>query len=109
MLCVRKLRARKPLSANSAARLKLGRHRGSRWLVGDTDGALQIYNQTEEWELHELTPMAPGLIPQDLPPTRSTREMLERVTRGITAFPAEFSMQSKLARVIEKRASALGG
>ena len=111
----RKLRDRKPLSANYAARLieqgVATPEEVDGWSATQKKRLYEIYDQTqknkEEWELHELTPMAPGLIPQDLPPTGVTREMLERVTRGITAFPADFHVHPKLARMIEKRASAL--
>ena len=51
--------------------------------------------------------MPPALIPQDLPPTGVTRDMLDRVARGITAFPVDFHVHPKLARLIEKRATAL--
>ncbi len=111
----RKLRDRKPVSAGYAARLieqgAVTPEEVDGWSATQKKRLYEIYDQTqknkEEWELHELTPMAPGLIPQDLPPTGVTRAMLERVTRGITAFPADFHVHPKLARMIEKRASAL--
>ena len=70
-----------------------------------------IYDQTqknkEQWELLELSPVAPGSMPQDLPPTGVSRAALERVVKSISAFPASFTVHPKLAKLVEKRAEAL--
>ena len=71
----------------------------------------EIYDQTqknkEQWELLELSPVAPGSMPQDLPPTGVGRAALERVIQSISAFPASFSIHPKLAKLVEKRAAAV--
>jgi len=111
----RKLRDHKPVSSGYAARLiaqgVVTPEEVEGWSAAQKKRLYEIYDQThqnkEEWELKELAPMAPGLIPQDLPPTGVTREMLDRVAGGITAFPADFQLHPKLARMIDKRASAL--
>jgi len=70
-----------------------------------------IYDQTqkskEEWELLELSPIAPGSMPQDLPPTGASLLALEQVILTITEFPTGFTVHPKLARMVEKRAAAL--
>ena len=111
----RKLKDRKPVSAGYAARLTaqgtVTPEEVEGWSAAQKKRLYEIYDQThqnkEDWELKELTPMAPGLIPQDLPPTGVTREMLDRVATGITAFPADFNVHPKLARMMDKRAAAL--
>ena len=71
----------------------------------------EIYDLTqtnkEQWELLELSPVAPGTMPQDLPPTGVNRSALERVIQSISAFPSGFTIHPKLARMVEKRAAAL--
>jgi len=71
----------------------------------------EIYDQTqrnkEQWELLELSPVAPGTMPQDLPPTGVSRASLEQVIHGITAFPAGFTVHPKLTKMVEKRAAAI--
>jgi len=111
----RKLRDRQPVAAAYARRLieqgVATPEQVGGWSEAHEKRLYEIYDQTqkskEEWELRELSPMAPELIPQDLPPTGVTRDMLERVARGITAFPVDFHVHPKLTRMIEKRASAL--
>ncbi|MEO8050199.1 MAG: multifunctional oxoglutarate decarboxylase/oxoglutarate dehydrogenase thiamine pyrophosphate-binding subunit/dihydrolipoyllysine-residue succinyltransferase subunit [Acidobacteriota bacterium] len=61
----------------------------------------------EQWELLELSPVAPGTMQQDLPPTGVNRTTLERVIQGISVFPPSFTIHPKLARLVEKRGAAL--
>ena len=81
------------------------------WQEAQKKYLYEIYDQTqrskEEWELLELSPVAPGSMPQDLPPTGASLLALEQVVLTITAFPAGFSVHPKLARMVDKRAAAL--
>ena len=111
----RKLRERTPVSTLYGARLiqqgVVTPEQVEGWAAAQKKRLYEIYDQTqknkEQWELRELDPMPPALIPQDLPPTGVTREMLDRVARGVTAFPVDFHVHPKLARMIEKRAAAV--
>jgi multifunctional 2-oxoglutarate metabolism enzyme len=111
----RKLRDRKPVSAGYSARL-IGQsvvtpEQVDGWAAAQKKRLYEIYDQThkskEQWELRELDPMPPALIPQDLPPTGVTRDMLDRVAHGVTAFPVDFHLHPKLARLVEKRAASV--
>jgi 2-oxoglutarate decarboxylase len=81
------------------------------WQETQKKSLYEIYDQTqknkEQWELLELSPVPPGEMPQDLPPTGVSREALEQVVRSITAFPAGFTVHPKLSKMVERRASAL--
>ncbi len=82
----------------------------AKWQEEQKKRLYEIYDQTqkskEEWELHELSPMAPGAMPQDLPPTGVGLSALQHVIKGVTAFPADFTVHPKLTKMVEKRASS---
>jgi 2-oxoglutarate dehydrogenase E1 component len=81
------------------------------WQEAQKKYLYEIYDLTqinkEQWELLELSPVPPGTMPQDLPPTGVGRAALERVIQSISAFPASFTIHPKLARLVEKRAAAV--
>ncbi|MEQ1884917.1 MAG: multifunctional oxoglutarate decarboxylase/oxoglutarate dehydrogenase thiamine pyrophosphate-binding subunit/dihydrolipoyllysine-residue succinyltransferase subunit [Bryobacteraceae bacterium] len=81
------------------------------WAEAQKKRLYAIYDSTqkskEEWELHELTPLTPGMMPQDLPPTGVSLSSLEQVVKGATAFPAEFNVHPKLTKLVEKRVTSL--
>ncbi len=110
----RKLRDQKSVATSYAARLI------DEKVIADTDVAAwqeaqrkalyEIYDQTQKnkegWELLELSPMKPGIMPQDLPPTGVSRATLEQVVQGMSTFPADFHLHPKLVKSVEKRANA---
>jgi len=81
------------------------------WQDAQKKSLYEVYDQTqknkEQWELLELNPLTPEAMPQDLPPTGVSLSTLEQVTKSVTAFPADFTIHPKLAKLVEKRASAL--
>jgi len=81
------------------------------WQEAQKKYLYEIYDQTqknkEQWELLELSPIPPGSMPQDLPPTGVNRDALEQVVATISAFPPGFSVHPKLSKMVEKRAAAL--
>jgi len=111
----RQLRDHKSVAAIYAARLAqeslVSTEEAAGWGDAQKKRLYEIYDQThtskEEWELHELTPLTPGMMPQDLPPTGVSLSTLEQVVKGATAFPVDFTVHPKLARLVEKRASSL--
>jgi 2-oxoglutarate decarboxylase len=110
----RKLKEHKSVATLYAERLQQGgvvtAEEVAGWQEAQKKHLYEIYDQTqkskEEWELHELSPLEPGAMPQDLPPTGVSRSALEQVVQGITAFPLEFTVHPKLTKMVEKRASA---
>jgi multifunctional 2-oxoglutarate metabolism enzyme len=72
-----------------------------------------IYDQTqknkEDFELHEMHPIAADDMPTDVPPTAVERAALERVLDGATRFPDDFHLHSKLTKMVEKRRQAGSG
>ena len=111
----RQLREQTSVAAGYAARLQqegvITAEEVAGWQEAQKRKLYEIYDQTqknkEDWELLELSPMAPGAMPQDLPPTGVSRSALEQVIRGISAFPGDFHIHPKLVKAVEKRASAL--
>ena len=111
----RKLKNHKSVAALYAARLQqdgvVTAEEVAGWQEAQKKSLYDVYDQTqqnkEQWELHELNPMAPEAMPHDLPPTGVSLSTLEQVAKGVTAFPAEFTVHPKLARMVEKRGSAL--
>ena len=111
----RKLHDRQPVAAGYAARLEregvVSAEEAAGWREAQKKRLYEIYDQTqkskEQWELHELSPAPPLIMPTDLPPTGVQHETLERVIKGVTAFPADFHLHPKLVKMVEKRASAL--
>ena len=81
------------------------------WQEDQKKRLYEIYDQTqknkEDWELHEVSPVPPLAVLQDLPPTGVSPETLAHVTKVMTAFPADFHPHPKLERMVEKRANAL--
>jgi multifunctional 2-oxoglutarate metabolism enzyme len=111
----RHLRDHKSVAASYAARLLQDKviEPGdvAAWQEAQKKSLYEIYDQTQKnkegWELLELSPMKPGTMPQDLPPTGVSRSTLEQVIQGIAAFPADFHLHPKLVKGVEKRAAAL--
>jgi 2-oxoglutarate dehydrogenase E1 component len=111
----RKLHEHPSVAATYAKRLEqegiVPAEETSAWREAQKKRLYEIYDQTqkskEEWELRELSPVPPLVMPTDLPPTGVSLGTLERVIKGVTAFPADFHVHPKLVRTVEKRASAL--
>ncbi len=111
----RQLREQTSVAAGYAARLQkegvITAEEVTGWQETQKQKLYEIYDQTqknkEDWELLELSPMAPGAMPQDLPPTGVSRSTLEQVIGGISAFPGDFHIHPKLVKAVERRASAL--
>ena len=112
----RHLRDHQSVAASYAARLigdqVLQAADVAAWQEAQKKALYEIYDQTQKnkegWELLELSPMKPGTMPQDLPPTGVSRSALEQVIQGISAFPSDFHLHPKLVKGVEKRAAALG-
>jgi 2-oxoglutarate decarboxylase len=111
----RKLKEHRSVAALYGARLQkegvVTADEIGQWLEAQKKYLYEIYDQTqkskEEWELLELSPVAPESMAQDLPPTGVNRPALEHVLRSVTAFPADFVVHPKLTRMVERRAAAL--
>jgi multifunctional 2-oxoglutarate metabolism enzyme len=111
----RKLKDHKTVATQYAARLQkegvVSTDEVTAWQESQKKYLYEIYDQTqknkEAWELHELNPIPPEAMPHDLPPTGVSLTTLEQVLKGVTAFPAEFTVHPKLSKMVEKRASAL--
>jgi 2-oxoglutarate dehydrogenase E1 component len=111
----RKLKDHKSVAQIYAQRLQqagvLTAEEVTAWQEDQKKRLYEIYDQTqkskEEWELHEVSPVPPLAVLQDLPPTGVSPETLAHVSKVLTAFPADFTVHPKLARLIEKRAAAL--
>jgi 2-oxoglutarate dehydrogenase E1 component len=63
--------------------------------------------QAERYELQELSAVAGEEIAGFCPRTAVNHEVLERVVRGITSFPENFHLHSKLRGFVDKRRAAL--
>ena len=113
----RKIQAHTPVGASYASRLSregiLTPEEVTGWLEAQKKRLYEIYDNTmkqkEEYELLELSPVAPEAMPADLPPTAVDREVLVRVLDGITAFPADFKVHPKLEKLVERRHEARNG
>jgi 2-oxoglutarate decarboxylase len=111
----RKLKDHKTVAAIYGAKLQqegvVSGEEIAAWQEAQKKRLYEIYDQTqknkEAWEFHELNPLPTEAIPHDLPPTGVSFATLEHVIKGITAFPASFTVHPKLAKMVEKRASAL--
>jgi len=111
----RRLKDHKSVATLYAARLEregvLTAQEVTGWQEAQKKRLYDVYDETQKnkegWELHELSPIAPEAMPHDLPPTGVSLSTLEQVATGVTAFPADFTIHPKLARMIEKRAAAL--
>ncbi len=83
------------------------------WQEAQKKRLYEIYDQTvkqkEQYELLEMSPVAPEAMPADLPPTAVDRALIGRILDGITAFPADFKLHPKLERVVERRHEARNG
>ncbi len=83
------------------------------WQEAQKKRLYDIYDHTvkqkEEYELLEMSPVAPEAMPTDLPPTAVDRAVIGRILDGITAFPADFKLHPKLERVVERRHEARKG
>ena len=110
----RKLRDKKSVATTYAARLVaekvIAEADVNAWQEAQKKSLYDIYDQTQKnkegWELLELSPLTPGTMPQDLPPTGVSRSTLEQIIQGISAFPADFHLHPKLVKSVEKRATA---
>ncbi len=83
------------------------------WQEEQNTRLYEIYDHTvkqkEEYELLELSPVAPEAMPADLPPTAVDRAVIGRILDGITAFPPDFKVHPKLEKMIERRHEARNG
>jgi 2-oxoglutarate dehydrogenase E1 component len=81
------------------------------WMEDQKKSLYAIYDQNQKnkelWELQEVAPATPQAIAQDLPPTGVSVEALDYVIKGITAFPADFTVHPKMVRIVEKRSTAI--
>src|SRR5665213_1390419 len=116
-LVYRKLQDHKPVATLYAERLI---HDGvvtaqevAGWQEEQKKQLYGIYDHTqkvkEEFELHEMSPVAAEFMPGDVPPTAADRGVLARILDGITTFPADFHLHPKLTRLIERRKQAHQG
>ena len=116
-LVYQKLENHKPVAALYAERLI---HDGvvtaqevSGWQEEQKKQLYEIYDHTqkvkEEFELHEMNPIAAEFMPGNPPSTAADRAELDRIIDGITTFPADFHLHPKLARLIERRKQAHQG
>jgi len=116
-LVYRKLQDHKPVATLYAERLI---HDGvvtaqevAGWQEEQKKQLYGIYDHTqkvkEEFELHEMSPVAAEFMPGDVPPTAADRGVLDRILDGITTFPADFHLHPKLTRLIERRKQAHQG
>ncbi len=116
-IMARKIQAHKPVSATYAEKLAKERVASAaevaEWLESQKKRLYEIYDHTvkqkEEYELLEMSPVAPEEMPTDLPPTAVDRAVIQRVLDGITAFPADFHLHPKLEKLIERRHAAREG
>ena len=73
------------------------------WQEAQKKQLYEIYDHTqkvkEEFELHEMNPIAADFMPGDVPPTAADRAVLDRIIDGITTFPADFHLHPKLTRL----------
>jgi 2-oxoglutarate decarboxylase len=73
----------------------------------------EIYDHTqrikEEFELHEMNPIAHDDLLTDVPPTGVDRALLLRALEGLTRFPEDFHLHPKLVRMVERRRQAAEG
>ena len=73
------------------------------WQEAQKKQLYEIYDHTqkvkEEFELHEMSPIAAEFMPGDLPPTAADRAVLDRIIDGITTFPPDFHLHPKLTRL----------
>ena len=64
-------------------------------------------NKAERFELQELSAVSSEEIGNFCPRTAVNQQVLERVVRGMTQFPADFRLHPKLRRFVETRREAL--
>jgi 2-oxoglutarate decarboxylase len=116
-LIYQKLQNHKPVAALYAERLV---HDGvvtaqevAAWQEAQKKQLYEIYDQTqkvkEEFELHEMAPVAADFLPGNSPATAVDRSVLHRIIDGVTTFPADFHLHPKLTRMIERRKQAHEG
>jgi 2-oxoglutarate dehydrogenase E1 component len=116
-LVYQKIQNHKPVAALYAERLI---HDGvvkaqevAGWQEEQKKQLYEIYDHTqkvkEEFELHEMNPIAADFLPGNLPPTAADRAVLGKIIDGITAFPADFHLHPKLVRFIDRRKQAHDG
>ncbi|MEP6962677.1 MAG: multifunctional oxoglutarate decarboxylase/oxoglutarate dehydrogenase thiamine pyrophosphate-binding subunit/dihydrolipoyllysine-residue succinyltransferase subunit, partial [Acidobacteriota bacterium] len=83
------------------------------WQENQKKHLYAIYDQTqrakEDFELHEMNPIAAEDLPTEVPPTAVARETLTRVLDSVTQFPPEFHLHPKLVKMVEKRHQANQG
>ncbi len=116
-IMARRIAAHTPLTSSYADKLRregvVTQDEVTGWQDAQRKRLYEIYDHTvrqkEEYELLELSPVAPAAMPADLPPTAVERSVIVRVLDGITAFPAGFKVHPKLERVIERRHEARNG
>jgi 2-oxoglutarate decarboxylase len=63
----------------------------------------------EHYQVQELSAIHPEEIFETRPNTTADRATLERVIEGITTFPPDFHVHSKLANALKKRREVLNG
>ena len=116
-LMYQKIQNHKPVAALYAERLI---HDGvvtaqevAGWQEAQKKQLYEIYDHTqkvkEQFELHEMSPIAAEFMPRNVPPTAADRAVLDRIIDGITTFPADFHLHPKLTRLIERRKQAHEG
>ncbi len=116
-IMARRIQSHTPATVAYAARLSregvITQEEVAGWLEAQKKRLYEIYDQTvkqkEQYELLELSPVLPEMMPEDLPPTAVDRAVIARILDGITAFPHDFKLHPKLEKLIERRHEARNG
>jgi 2-oxoglutarate dehydrogenase E1 component len=66
----------------------------------------EVQKQSAPYELQELCIPPAAELEQPCPPTAVSRELLERIVRGTTAFPENFHLHPKLRGFVDRRREA---
>jgi len=67
----------------------------------------EVQKHAAPYELQELVIPPAEELAQPSPPTAVNRELLERVTQGVTSFPENFHLHPKLRGFVERRRESL--
>ena len=116
-LIYQKIQSHKPVASQYADRLI---HDGlvtaqevAAWQEAQKTQLYEIYDHTqkvkEEFELHEMSPIAAEFMPANVPATAADPAVLHRIIDGITTLPADFHLHPKLTRFVERRKQAHDG
>jgi multifunctional 2-oxoglutarate metabolism enzyme len=67
----------------------------------------EVQKQSAPYELEELVTPSSEELAKPVPPVAIDRAMIERVVRGISAFPADFHLHPKLRGFVDRRRDAV--